>query len=513
MRETGSADAAHAEAVEAYDLLVVGGGINGTAVARDAAGRGLSVLLAERDDLASHTSSASTKLIHGGLRYPEQYEFRLVRESLKEREVMLRAAPHIIWPMRFVLPYDQGLRPKWMLRAGLFLYDHLGGRELLPGTKGADLTEPPHAGFLEPRLRTGFEYSDCWVEDARLVVLNAVDAAARGARIETRTEVHDLETIPGGYRATLRPEGGAPRAVTARAVVNTAGAWVEDVVRRIDHGRNRTALRLVKGSHIVTRRLYEGEHAYIFQNGDGRVIFAIPYETDFTLIGTTDVPYDPAEGPVVCSDEEIAYLCSAVNEYLAQDIAPSDVVWTYSGVRPLYDDQAEDASAVTRDYVLNLEAFGEAGAAPFLTVYGGKITTSRKLAEHAMEKILPAFPDAGGDWTRGASLPGGDIPGAAFEEFLSDLLRAHPNEDARLVRRLARAYGTRARGLLAGGLGRVFAAGLSEGEMRMLAAEEWARSADDVLWRRTKLGLHMTEAERAEVAAWWADFAGVRAAS
>jgi len=491
------------------DLLVIGGGINGTAVARDAAGRGLSVLLCERDDLASHTSSASTKLIHGGLRYLEYYEFRLVRESLKEREVLLRAAPHIIWPMRFVLPYDEGLRPKWMLRAGLFLYDSLGGRDKLPGTETVKLDKAPHKGVLESRLTTGFEYSDCWVEDARLVVLNALDAQDRGADIRTRCAVTDLTHDGEHFLADL----GDGSRVRAKAVVNAAGPWVEDVLGLTDRKKNESGLRLVKGSHIVTKRLFQGDHAYIFQNADDRIIFAIPYERDYTLIGTTDVPYQPSakngEWEVKASAEEIAYLCDATSEYLEHDITPADVQWTYSGVRPLYDDRSEDASAVTRDYVLQLDRMGDdIGGSPLLSVYGGKITTSRKLAEHVLEKLTDDFPGLGKSWTRTAHLPGGEIANADFDAFFAKLQAAHPDVEARQLHRLARAYGTRAAKILEDGLGRIFGAGvygpgLCEAEVDYLIETEWAEAADDVLWRRTKLGLHMSADEITAFTQWF----------
>ena len=489
-----------------YDLLIIGGGINGTAVARDAAGRGLKILLCERDDLAEHTSSSSTKLIHGGLRYLEYYEFRLVREALKEREVLLRAAPHIIWPMRFVLPHDAGLRPKWMLRAGLFLYDNLGGREMLPGTRTVDLREPPHASVLEERLTKGFEYSDCWVEDARLVVLNAVDAAARGAEVLTHTEVVSLTPSDEGFRAGLRSEDGAEREVRARGIVNSAGPWVDEVLGRIQRGRNETGLRLVKGSHIVTKRLFQGEHAYIFQNADNRVIFAIPYERDYTLIGTTDVPYTAAEGKPEASDEEIAYLCEAASEYLATDITPADVVWTYSGVRPLYDDKSEDASAVTRDYVLDIDEYG---GRPVLSVYGGKITTSRKLGEHAVDKIEPYYQGlVGPAWTRDAALPGGNIEDADFEAFVEERTRRYPDIPRSTLLRICRAYGTEADSILADGGGAVLPGGLLKAEVRHLIENEWVREPEDVLWRRTKMGLHMSKPERMAFAR---EFARIRA--
>ena len=467
-----------------YDLLVIGGGVNGTAIARDAAGRGLGVLLCERDDLASHTSSASTKLIHGGLRYLEQYEFRLVREALREREVMLRTAPHVVWPMRFVLPHEAGMRPKWMLRAGLFLYDHIGGNRSLPGTETVDLTEPPFAGALDEGLTTGFAYSDCWVEDSRLVVLNAVDAGERGAEVRTRCAVEGLRAEGGAWIAELS-DGTTVR---ARAVANAAGAWVERVLDGAGGREAGASLRLVRGSHIVTRRLYEGEHAFIFQNEDGRVIFAIPYERDFTLIGTTDVPTEDPHAEA--SEEEVAYLCAAASDDLAVTLTPADVVSTYSGVRPLYDDQAANASAVTRDYVLKVR---EHHGARMLSVYGGKITTARKLAEHAMEKL-----SIGGEaWTEDAALPGGDLGEGGGAALAAHVARDEGIDPAHALR-LVRAYGTRARGL---GTGEAVAPGVTRAELRYLCEAEWARTPEDVLWRRSKLGLHLGEAGRRAVGA------------
>ena len=487
-----------------YDLLVVGGGINGSAIARHAAGEGLSVLLAERDDLGSHTSSASTKLIHGGLRYLEMYDFKLVREALIEREVLLRAAPHIIWPMRFVLPYSKGLRPAWMLRAGLFLYDHLGGRELLPGTRKVRLDAPPFAGVLEDRLKFGFEYSDCWVEDSRLVALNAVDARARGAEVSTRTLVRELGVEDGRYTATLAIEDGPgksmERRIRARAVVNSAGPWVEDVLQRLGGApaSNESELRLVKGSHIVTRRLYAGDHAYIFQNADGRVIFAIPYERDYTLIGTTDQPYTPAEGPPKISDAETAYLRAAASEYFAHPIAPDDVVWTYSGVRPLYDDRASDASSVTRDYVLDIDE--PAPGAPILSVFGGKITTSRHLALDAMERLAPFLGTTIQNWTKTAPLPGGDLPDLDYDAYVGAMRARFPDLAPALLARLVRAYGTRVPAMLEGGTGEIFTPrlpeSLTESEVAYLVDTEFVTRADDVLWRRSKMGLHMRPNER-----------------
>ena len=488
-----------------YDLLIIGGGINGTAIARDAAGRGLKVLLCERDDLAGHTSSASTKLIHGGLRYLEYYEFNLVRHALKEREVMLRAAPHIIWPMRFVLPYDKGLRPAWMLRTGLFLYDHIGGREMLPGSKSLKLDKAPHLGVLESRFKTGFEYSDCWVDDARLVVLYAIDAAHHGADIRTRTEVLSVTTTGRGYSAEIK-QNGKIETIHAKGVVNAAGPWVDEVLGKIKPSDNEQSLRLVTGSHIVTKKLFDGDHAYLFQNADNRVIFAIPYEHDYTLIGTTDKPYDLSEGPVKISEEEISYLCEAASEYFENDISPEDVVWTYAGVRPLYDDKKADASAVTRDYVLDIEELSE--EAPFMSVYGGKITTSRRLGEQAMQELAKYFKNAGDDWTESALLPGGDLYDADFDRFFNDMQKRYPALNEDLLKRLCHAYGTRITLILGDGktqpdLGQNFGAGLYEIEAKYLINHEWATSAEDILWRRSKLGLHMTKDQRANFTTWF----------
>ena len=489
-----------------YDLLIIGGGINGTAIARDAVGRGLKVLLCERDDLAGHTSSASTKLIHGGLRYLEYYEFNLVRHALKEREVMLRAAPHIIWPMRFVLPYDKGLRPAWMLRTGLFLYDHIGGREMLPGSKSVKLDVAPHLGVLESRFKTGFEYSDCWVEDARLVVLYAIDAANRGADIRTRTEVLSVKpTADKSYEAEISYKGQT-ETITAKGVVNAAGPWVDEVLGGIKKAEAEQSLRLVTGSHIITKKLFDGDHAYLFQNADNRVIFAIPYEHNYTLIGTTDKPYDLSEGPVKISQEEIVYLCEAASEYFEQDISPDDVVWDYAGVRPLFDNKAENAAAVTRDYVLNVEEISD--GAPFLSVYGGKITTSRKLGENAMNELAKYYDYKTGDWTETALLPGGDLINSDFELFFTDMHKRYRAMNEDLLRRLCHSYGTRITLILGDGsaqpeLGQHFGAGLYEIEANYLINHEWATSAEDILWRRSKLGLHMSETERAAFTDWF----------
>jgi glycerol-3-phosphate dehydrogenase len=427
---------------EPVDLLVVGGGINGAGIARDAAGRGLSVVLCEKDDLASATSSASSKLIHGGLRYLEYYEFRLVREALIEREVLLRAAPHIIWPLRFVLPHDRGQRPAWMIRLGLFLYDHLGGRDRLPGTETLALAKAPAGAPLKSSLTKAFCYSDCWVEDARLVVLNALDAKERGVEVLTRTRCTGARRVDGLWQAELEPaDGGAPRRLPARAMVNAAGPWVAETLRQVAGINRQSTLRLVKGSHIVVPRLYDGPHAYILQHTDRRVVFVIPYEGRFSLIGTTDLPYEGDPAAVSITDDEVGYLCAAVNRYFDRPVEASRIAWSYSGVRPLYDDARENVSAVTRDYVFDID--GGDGAAPLLSVYGGKITTYRKLAEHALAKLQPLLGFTGATWTGRAALPGGDMANADFEAFLGELRRARPWLPAPLARRYARAYGTR----------------------------------------------------------------------
>ncbi len=486
---------------ETYDLLIVGGGINGAGIARDAAGRGLSVLLVEQEDLASHTSSASTKLIHGGLRYLEYYEFRLVREALIERERLLGMAPHIIWPLAFVLPQLNSPRPAWLVRLGLFLYDHLGGRKKLPATRTVNLASSPLGNGMKPGAKTAFVYSDCWVEDSRLVVLNARDAAERGAKIETRTKLLSAQREGALWQAEITGDGGT-RTVMARGLVNAAGPWVEDVLQRAASASQDRGVRLIKGSHIVVPKLYEGDHAFLLQNPDRRVVFAIPYEHDYTLIGTTDEPWSGLPGKAHISPEETDYLCETVRRYFAREIHPEDVVWSYAGIRPLYDDHAASASAVTRDYVLDLDC-GD-GKAPLLSVFGGKITTYRKLAEHAMEKLVPFYAGAKGDWTAGVDLPGGDIPGDDFARFVGTLVAAHPALPAALLTRLARAYGTRAKAILGtaqtmDALGQDFGGGLTQAEVDYLADQEWVRSAEDALYRRSKLGLHVPSGTAAAV--------------
>ena len=476
------------------DLLVVGGGINGVGVARDAAGRGLSVLLVEQDDLAAHTSSASTKLIHGGLRYLEYGEFRLVRESLRERERLWGMAPHIIRPMRFVVP-PMPTRPGWMVRTGLFLYDHIGGRERLPATQTVRLADAPEGKGLARRSGKAFVYSDCWVDDARLVVLNAMDAAARGAAIRTRTRFEAARREGGGWLARLHDRHGAQQ-VHARAIVNTAGPWVGEVAAAIEGARAKGAVRLVKGSHIVVPRLYPGDHAFLLLNPDRRVIFAIPYEGEYTLIGTTDVPLrDLPQGRISISDAEIDYLLAAANAAFARPTSRGEIAWTYAGIRPLFDDQAENASAVTRDYVLDLDC-GNGSDAPLLNVFGGKITTYRRLAEQAVDRLAGAarWTHAERAWTAGAVLPGGAF--ASFEDFLVGLARRYPVFPNAMLRRMARAYGTRAETILGHAhapddLGTDFGGGLHQAEVDYLIGHEWATCGEDILWRRSKLGLHL----------------------
>lgn len=488
------------------DLLVVGGGINGAGIARDAAGRGLSVMLVEQDDLAAHTSSASTKLIHGGLRYLEYGEFRLVREALIERERLLAMAPHIIWPLRFVLPQLNSPRPAWMVRLGLFLYDHLGGRKLLPATETVDLRRAAVGNGLKPGARKAFIYSDCWVEDSRLVVLNALDAAERGAQIAVGTRLVSARRDGALWHATLADADGQ-RSITARALVNAAGPWVEDVAQRTAAARQDRGVRLIKGSHIVVPRLYEGDHAFLLQNPDKRVVFAIPYEGRFTLVGTTDEPWTGAPGRATISEGETEYLIESINRYFSRGLTRADVVWTYAGIRPLYDDHAASASAVTRDYVLDVDGDPAARTAPLLSVFGGKITTYRKLAEHALEKLAPFFPMTPGAWTAGAVLPGGDMPGADFEAYVAELAAERPALPRALLSRMVRAYGTRVDVLLGGArtlddLGPDLGGGLTGAEVDYLAAHEWARTSEDILYRRSKLGLHVPPGTAQAVDAW-----------
>jgi glycerol-3-phosphate dehydrogenase len=488
------------------DLFVIGGGINGAGIARDASGRGLSVILCEKDDLAQGTSSRSGKLVHGGLRYLEYYEFRLVREALIEREVLLNAAPHIIWPLRFVLPHSPDDRPAWLVRLGLFLYDHLGGRKKLPGTRTLDLLRSPEGVPIKDQYHRGFEYSDCWVDDARLVVLNAVDAAQRGTQVLTRTVCTSARREGGAWRIELRnTRNGATRVVTARALVNAAGPWVADVIERVAGGHSTRKVRLVKGSHIVTPKFWDGPHSYLVQNHDKRVIFINPYEGDKALIGTTDIPWDGAPENVSTDEAEIDYLLAAVNRYFKQPLRRQDVVQTFSGVRPLYDDGAGNPSAVTRDYVFDLDT---SGGAPLLNVFGGKITTFRKLSEHALQRLRPTFPDMGKDWTATATLPGGEIEGADVPRFIARLQQEHGWLPEDLMLHYARTYGARTAQVIGparalADLGRQFGPTFYEAEVRYLMTHEWAETAPDILTRRTKHGLHMSTDQTAAFGAWF----------
>ena len=502
------------------DLFVIGGGINGCGIARDASGRGLSVALAEMNDLASATSSASTKLFHGGLRYLEYFEFRLVREALIEREILLKAMPHISWPMRFVLPYHKdmrfegetptsrllnvfmpwmrGRRPAWLIRLGLFLYDTLGGRQILPGTSTVELTRGPEGAPLQDRFAKAYEYSDCWVEDSRLVILNARDAEARGARIMTRTKVLSAERHDDLWQIeTEDSDSHERRHFRARMLVNAGGPWVGDIIRGTIRSNSTEGVRLVRGSHIVVERLYDHDKCYFFQGTDGRIIFAIPYEQDFTLIGTTDAEHESATIKPVCTDEEKDYLLDFANAYFTRQLSRDDIVWTYSGVRPLYDDGASSATAATRDYTLKVD---DAGGAPVLNIFGGKITTYRRLAEAALDKIAPYFPGLPGKWTAGETLAGGDFAVDAVPAMIADLRDDYPFLTEFWATRLIRAYGTDARTILGTAktredLGHSFGASLTEAEVNWLITHEYARTADDVLWRRSKLGLRLSAAQ------------------
>ncbi len=484
-----------------FDIVIIGGGINGCGIARDAAGRGLSVALFEKNDLASGTSSSSTKLIHGGLRYLEHYEFRLVRESLKEREVLLEMAPHISWPLRFVLPHLKDLRPAWLIRIGLFLYDNLGGRKILPGSCSVNLKTDVAGLPLKDHLQKGFEYSDCWVNDARLVALNAMDAADRGVEINVRTEVTKAVRKDGLWHIEVLDErSGKRRIVLAKSLINAAGPWVADVLNRRIGSNANSQVRLVKGSHIVVPKQFDHDRAYIFQNADKRIIFAIPYEQDFTLIGTTDVDFDDDPINVAASDDEIAYLCKAASEYFIKTIDPKEVVWTYSGVRPLYDDGAASAQKATRDYVLELD--GSADQPPLLNIYGGKITTFRRLAEDALEKLATRTTIPGKPWTAGTTLPGGDFPAGQFDHLFKNLCDDHPDIPPKLMFRLARGYGTRVPEVLKSDLGKHFGGGLYQSEVTYLIKNEWATTAEDILWRRTKLGLRLSQDEIKKLSKW-----------
>ena len=479
-----------------FDVFVIGGGINGTGIARDAAGRGFSVCLCEADDLASGTSSASSKLIHGGLRYLEHYDFGLVRKALKEREVLLGIAPHIISPMRFVLPHSKGLRPWWFLRLGLFLYDHLGHRKILPGTNSLNLTKRSAGAPLKSGFKRGFEYSDCWVDDARLVVLNAMDAAARGAHIQVRKKVVKARRRKGYWQITTRNTlTGRTEEITAKVLVNAAGPWVDDVLGSAFDLNTAQNVRLVRGSHIVVPKLFDHDKAYIFQNSDGRIIFAIPYEEDFTLIGTTDIDHGKELGTVEIDQQEADYLCNCASEYFASKVLPNDIIWTFSGVRPLYDDGASAAQEATRDYVIQAEAEEQS---LLINIFGGKITTYRRLAETILEHVEDFLGKRGNSWTGQSSLPGGDLGTKDSRELANQLLRRFPFINDRTTCRMARLYGTRALEILRDvttvtDLGQHFGNGLYQKEVDYLIEQEWALTAEDILFRRTKTGLTMPE--------------------
>ena len=490
--------------MERYDLLIVGGGINGVGIARDAAGRGLKVLLVERGDLGGSTSSASSKLIHGGLRYLEQFQFRLVAEALAEREVLLSAAPHLIRPLRFVMPHVPALRPAWMIRAGLFVYDFLARHHALESSRAVDLRGSSYGAGLRQELSKGFVYSDCWVDDARLVLMTARAAADLGAAILPRTACVAADRRDGMWRATLRGADGRESRVEARAIANATGPWVGQFLADVIGRPARFGVKLVKGSHIVVPQLYEGDHACILRNEVGRVVFACAYEGRYTLIGTTDVELRGAPAPCDASAEEIDYLCRAANRYFTRALTPTDVIWSYCGVRPLFDDRAPNPSAITRDYVLSVDA--EDSAPPVLSVVGGKITVFRRLAEQALAALAPWFPAMPGPWTRGASLPGGDLHGSSFEQFTDSQFRSDfPWLPAGLRHALARRHGALAYEVLSqcaslADLGEHYGADLYAREVDYFVEREWARSAEDVLWRRTKAGLHLDAGQRLAVA-------------
>lgn len=488
-----------------YDLVVVGGGVNGAGIARDAVGRGLKVLLCEKDDLAQHTSSASTKLVHGGLRYLEHYDFMLVRHALQEREVLLRAAPHIIWPLRFILPHHKELRPRWLIRLGLFLYDHIGGRKLLPASHGVDLTKHISGGELKAEFSNAFEYSDCWVQDARLVTLNVMDAAERGCDVRVRTECTDILRGEGQWTVKLHDHiSGEDSSVSARAIVNASGPWVEKTLNLDEEHDSKYGVRLVKGSHIVVPALFDHPYTYIFQNADNRILFAVPYENEFTLLGTTDVEIQAEPGEEKIEDSEVQYICDNASQYFKKPITPDQVVWTYSGVRPLYDDASDNASKVTRDYKLDLDV---RKGSPVLSVYGGKITTYRKLAEQAVDMLKTELGFSTQGWTESEPLPGGDIPDANFEAFVQQVAMKYEWLDKVLLADYCRNYGTRIHRLLdnvadPSGLGHHFGGPLYEIEVDYLIRHEWARGAEDILWRRSKKGLHTPQGTEQALQQW-----------
>lgn len=485
-----------------YDLLVIGGGINGVGVARDAAGRGLAVMLSETDDLGGATSSASSKLLHGGLRYLEQFQFRMVRHALVEREVLLEAAPHIVWPLRFVLPHNRSIRPYWMIRLGIWLYDNLARRDSLPGSRRLDFRSGNDPAPLKPSFRRGFEYSDCWVDDARLVVLNAVDARDRGATILTRTQCTGAEWTGGYWEIQLQDRtSGEVRTERARMIVNAAGPWAESVAREVLRVEPAYRSRLVKGSHIVVPRLFDDERAYILQNDDKRIVFVLRFERDFTMIGTTDVPYEGDPSDVHIDDYEISYLCQVVSDHFVTPVAADDVVWAFSGVRPLFDDGYSSPSRATRDYSLEEHAASGGEELRALTIWGGKLTGYRQLAEAVMSRLSSAFPDMGKSWTEVASLPGGNLHPAGLDRFTRMLTQVYDWMPPELAVGYARRYGSLVHTVLGNAgslddLGEELSPGLYTREVEYLIRNEWARTPDDILWRRTKLGLRATEAGR-----------------
>jgi glycerol-3-phosphate dehydrogenase len=482
-----------------FDLAIIGGGINGCGIARDAAGRGLSIFLCEKDDLAGGTSSRSTKLIHGGLRYLEYYEFRLVREALHEREVLLNSAPHIIWPLRFILPHHKGLRPAWLIRLGLFLYDHIGGRRILPGTTSVNLLTDVAGRVLKKNFSKGFEYSDCRAMDSRLVILNAMDAAAKGAEVRTRTPLREaIRTGKTWQLKLLDKSRNEEFQIEAKVLINASGPWLDELLKHISHTETKEHIRMVKGSHIIVNKLFDHERAYLFQNADGRIIFAIPYEDEFTLIGTTEGDFNGNPDKVSISPEEIDYLCKAASEYFLREIVKEDVVSSFSGIRPLFDDGRSEAKAATRDYVLKLDTGKD--EAPLLSIYGGKVTTYRKLAESVLTKLSPFLPGMGNEWTEKSFLPGGDFSPNDFDLEVRELLSRCPVLKKALATRLFRTYGSCAYEMTAeikdnSHMGTLFGHNLYSFEVDYLIAHEWARSAEDVLWRRTKLGLFLSAAE------------------
>ena len=484
-----------------YNVLIIGGGINGCGIARDAAGRGYSVCLCEENDLAGGTSSASTKLIHGGLRYLEHYEFRLVRESLMEREVIWKMAPHIVKPLRFILPHHKGLRPKWLLRLGLFFYDYIGGRKLLPASTTIDLRSDEVGKPLKPEFETAFEYSDCWVDDSRLVILNAIDAAERGADIRTQTKVLSARYDGSKWQVAIQKTGKSkPKEITADLIVNAAGPWVDEVLRSVFGMNNVDNVRLVRGSHIVIKKKFQHDKCYIFQNADDRIVFAIPYEDEYTLIGTTDAEHSSEDGKPRISPEETKYLCLLASDYFKEPVLESDIVWTYSGVRPLYNDGASAAQEATRDYVLVKDE-----SQPMINIFGGKITTYRKLAESMMVDIASMIKEQGAPWTKETHLPGGDCAVNALEQETLKLKSKYPFLETEHSLRLVRTYGTRATTMLGDAsnvadLGTCFGGDLYRLEVEYLKKHEWARSAEDVLFRRTKLGIKFTKKQTAKLA-------------